>query len=165
MALPTQRRNHVQDTPQRTGPNGGSDPISDFETLQRQTLALLRSAWGGGPAIPVPAVWVPPVDVEETEDAWIVEAELPGVRKKDVDVRVDDGELVIEGEIVERERKGILRRRTRRAGRFEYRVALPGLDTDAIDAHLDKGVLTVRVPKSDRDRSRRVDIRSGDDSG
>ena len=71
------------------------------------------------------APWVPPVDVEETEDAWIVEAELPGVDKKDVDVQVRDSELTITGEIKERERKGILRRRTRRVGEFEFRVALP----------------------------------------
>jgi HSP20 family protein len=105
--------------------------------------------------------WVPAVDIEEVEDAWIVEAELPGVDKKDVDVQLRDNELTITGEIKERERKGILRRRTRRVGRFEYRVALPGeADSEDIDATLRDGVLTLRVPKSERARPRRIDVKA-----
>jgi HSP20 family protein len=66
-------------------------------------------------------VWAPPVDLEETDDVWVVEADLPGVRKGDVTVEVRDGELAIHGEVRERERTGILRRRTRRTGAFDYR--------------------------------------------
>jgi HSP20 family protein len=71
-----------------------------------------------------------------------------------------DGD-VIHGEIVERERVGILRRRTRRTGQFVYHVRLPGdVDEEGIEADLDGGVLTVRVPKSERARRRRIEIRS-----
>jgi HSP20 family protein len=62
------------------------------------------------------------VDIEQGEDAWIVEAELPGVDPKDVSVELNESELAITGEIKERERKGILRRRERHTGRFDYRV-------------------------------------------
>jgi HSP20 family protein len=103
---------------------------------------------------------VPAVDIEETEDGWVVEAELPGVDKKDVTVELRDSELTITGEIKERKRVGILRRRTRRKGRFEYRVTLPGeADAEGIDASLHDGVLAVRVPKSERARSRRIDVK------
>ncbi|HEX3906882.1 MAG TPA: Hsp20 family protein [Mycobacteriales bacterium] len=51
---------------------------------------------------------------------------MPGVDRHDVNVELRDSELVITDEIKARERKGILRRRTRRTGRFEYRVVLPG---------------------------------------
>jgi HSP20 family protein len=106
--------------------------------------------------------WAPLVDIEETDDAWILEAEVPGVKKSDVNVDVQGSELVITGDIKEKERKGILRRRTRRTGRFEFRVNLPGgVDPENIDAKLDDGVLTVRVPKPEPARSRRIEVGSG----
>jgi HSP20 family protein len=118
---------------------------------------LMDSVWaplGNG-------VWAPVVDIEEAEDAWIVEAELPGVDGKDVNVEMRDSELAISGEVKERERKGILRRRTRRTGRFEYRVALPGeVQADKIDAKLNAGVLTVRVPKAEQARPHRIEVKA-----
>jgi HSP20 family protein len=103
--------------------------------------------------------WVPAVDIEETEDAWHIEAELPGVKRDDVNVELRDSELLITGEIKERERKGILRRRTRRTGRFEYRVMLPGeFDPDQVEAKLNGGVLSVRVPKAEQARPRRIEV-------
>ena len=106
--------------------------------------------------------WSPLVDIEETDDAWIVEADLPGVKRGDVEVELRDGELAISGELKERERRGLLRRRTRRTGRFDYRVTLPGeFDADAIDASLEHGVLTVRVPKPQRAQPRRIEIKGG----
>jgi HSP20 family protein len=54
---------------------------------------------------------------------------------------------------------GLLRRRTRRTGSFEYRATLPGgLETDKVEATLEEGVLTVRVPKSDRSKRRKVKV-------
>jgi HSP20 family protein len=105
---------------------------------------------------------MPAVDVEATEDAWIIEAELPGVRPEDVDVEVRDNELTISGEIKERERQGLLRRRTRRTGRFEYRVVLPApADTERMEAKLADGVLTVRVPRADDAGSRHIEVQPG----
>ncbi len=61
-----------------------------------------------------------------------------------------------------RERTGVLCRRTRRVGEFDYRVALAGeLDAEGIDAQLKEGVLSVRVPKPARAQSRRIEINSG----
>ena len=107
------------------------------------------------------AIWVPAVDIEETDDAWVVEAEIPGAKREDVNVEVHENELVVAGEIKDKERKGVLRRRTRRVGQFEYRVTLPGeVDADRIDASLDNGVLVVRVPKPERTQPRRVEVGS-----
>jgi HSP20 family protein len=134
-------------------------PISEFEELHRQMGQLMG-------AIPEPGdgaqMWVPDVDIEETEDAWVLEAELPGVEREDVHVEMRESELVISGEIKERERAGILRRRTRRVGQFEYRVTLPGdVDPENIQATLSDGVLTVRVPKSERARPRQIEVQAG----
>jgi HSP20 family protein len=132
------------------------DLFQELEGLHEQLgQMMLRGGPDGGAAAP----WVPAVDIEETEDAWIVEAELPGVRKADLNVDVRAGELAISGEIKERERKGIIRRRTRRAGEFDFHVTLPGdVDPDSVDAQLDDGVLTVRIPKPEQTRPRRIEV-------
>ena len=137
------------------------EPFRELDELQRRTAELMESVWSGGTRLGDDPPWVPPVDIEETEDAWIVEADVPGVRRQDVDVEVRDAELVVSGQIVENERTGILRRRTRRAGRFEYRIGLPEQpDPDDTDATLEDGVLTVRVPKSERTRRRHVEVQA-----
>jgi HSP20 family protein len=111
------------------------------------------------------SIWVPVTDVEETEDAWIIESEVPGVRRKDLNVEVRDSEVVVSGEIKEKERKGLLRRRMRPVGRFEFRVVLPGeLDADNIEASLDNGVMTLRIPKAEKARPRRIEVQ-GSQSG
>src|SRR4051812_22110055 len=94
------------------------NPFQDLEQIQQQLTQLLGE-------IPDPTtareLWAPPVDIEETEDAWLLEAEVPGVRRDDIDVELRDDELIVHGEVKERERSGVLRRRTRRVGEFEYR--------------------------------------------
>jgi HSP20 family protein len=142
------------------------EPFRELEELQEQTAQLLESVLGGGAGMPDARPWVPPVDIEETDDAWIIEAELPGVDKQDVDVDIRENELVIHGEIKEKERKGIIRRRTRRVGEFEFRVMIPGqLDPGSVDAKLDDGVLMVRVPKPAAAQSQRINVTSGSDAG
>ena len=136
------------------------EPFRQLEQLQDATAQLLENVWSG--TGPTDRAWSPLVDIEEADDAWIVEAELPGVDRKDVSVELRDAELSIAGEAKERERKGILRRRTRPVGRFEYRVSLPGApDPQGVDATLADGVLTVRVPKAEQARPRRIAVRGG----
>ena len=134
------------------------EPMRELDQIQQQTFQLLQSMLGASPFAGV-GTWVPAVDIEETEDSWILEAELPGAKSDDIDIEAHDNEIQITGEIVEKERAGILRRRTRRVGRFEYRVTLPGpIDPDSIDASLDDGILRVTVPKPEQARPRRVEI-------
>jgi HSP20 family protein len=83
------------------------------------------------------------------------------VKNSDINVGVEDDEVAIHGEIKERERKGILRRRTRPVGRFELRVRVPGtLDADRVDAKLRDGVLTLRIPKAAESQAKRIEVRS-----
>jgi HSP20 family protein len=121
----------------------------------------MENVWSGTGLADAP-VWTPLVDIEETDDAWIVEAELPGVGRDDVSVEVREPELVITGEIKERERRGILRRRARPTGRFEYRVTLPGpIDSEGVEATMADGVLTVRVPRPEQARPHRIEVANG----
>jgi HSP20 family protein len=141
------------------------EPMRDLQQIQEQTFQLLQSVLGASP-FAGDGPWVPAVDIEETEDSWILEAELPGVKSDDIDVEAHDNEIQITGEIVEKERAGILRRRTRRFGRFEYRVTLPGpIDPDSIDASLVDGILRVTVSKPEQARPRRVEIQTPSGNG
>src|SRR3954467_5523208 len=111
MALPTRHA-----PPQSQSPIAQRwDPARELEELHGRMDQLMESVFSGT-GIGGNGIWAPRVDIEETEDSWIVEAEIPGASKKDVNVEMRDSELVITGDIKERERKGILRRRTRRTG-------------------------------------------------
>ena len=104
-------------------------------------------------------MFTPPADVEESDDAYLVDIELPGVRKQDLDIEIAGRRLTVRGERKEKERVGILRRRERTVGRFRHEVKLPGkVDEDGIVASLDEGVLTVRVPKPESERPRWIEV-------
>ena len=160
MALPVRRSSEG---------NGGSaaqqleqwNPIREFEQLQEEMGRLIQSV--SSPASGDGGSWIPFADIEETESAWIVEAEVPGVSREDINVELRDGELVISGDVKERERTGRVRRRSRRTGHFEYHVMLPGeIDEERIDATLHEGVVTVRAPKTERAKARRIEVRAGE---
>ena len=102
---------------------------------------------------------LPAADIEETDDTYLVDVELPGVKREDVSVELAHGTLVVTGERRERERVGLLRHRTRSTGRFRFEVSLPAeVDADAVTASLDHGVLSIRVPKAADARRRRIPV-------
>jgi HSP20 family protein len=128
-------------------------PYRDLDDVHMQMDRVFQQLLD--PSTLAEAVWIPPVDIEETEDAWLIEADLPGAKRDDVTVEMQGDELVIHGEIKQRERAGLIRRRARRVGQFEFRVRLPGdVDEGGIDANFHGGVLTVRVPKASREAHR-----------
>ena len=142
----------------RTG-SEGPGPLSELGQLNERMRRMLEQTFGG--MLDEPAGWVPAVDIEELEDAYVVEAEVPGVKREDVNIEVSGNELTISGEIKVREREGVIRRRTRRVGEFEFRVVLPNeVNAEGIDAKLNDGVLTVRIPKAERAQRRRIEVKS-----
>src|ERR1700712_1234784 len=148
MAAPTQPRNTALQRPMQRW-----DPFRELADLHDRLDQLVEPS-GATQA------WTPPVDITETDEAWVIEAELPGVDRKDISIELRDNELEISGEIKERVRKGILRRRTRRVGAFDFRVTLPGhVDADAVEAAMDDGVLTVRIPKPQHARPHRIEAK------
>jgi HSP20 family protein len=154
MTLPALRRSEE--------PVGRWDPVHELEQDFGQLFERLNRLMPSAVGQQLPGLsWIPAVDLEETDDAFVVEAELPGVKREDIDVSWRDRELSITGEVKDRERKGLLRHTTRRTGRFAYRVTLPGdIDADAVEASLHAGVLKVRLPKTQAAQPRRIEIRS-----
>jgi HSP20 family protein len=138
------------------------DPFAELEDVRREMERVFEEFMNRAPMAPRGDTWSPRVDIEETEDAWIVDADLPGAKRDDITVELQGDELAVHGEIKERERMGVLRRRTRMTGRFDFRVRLPGeIDEEALEAKLDDGVLTIHVPKSERTRRRRIEVKTG----
>ncbi|HEY2643035.1 MAG TPA: Hsp20/alpha crystallin family protein [Galbitalea sp.] len=136
------------------------DPFGDLDQLNDRMRRMLEQTFSS--ALPLgTAGWSPLVDIEEQDDAYVLEADAPGAKREDVKVEQVGNELHISGEIKERERKGSLRRRERPIGRFSYAVRLPeSIDPNKIEAKLKDGVLSIRVPKSQRAQRRQVEVTS-----
>ena len=133
------------------------DPWAELHRINQQLSQYL--AGGGDEPSSSAGVFIPLADVEETGEGYLVEVELPGVKREDVSLEVSGRRLTVSGERKERQRVGVLRRRTRSVGRFEYQVTLPGaVDEAGVEASMDEGVLSVRVPKAASERPRRIQV-------
>ena len=147
------------------------NPSREFEDIYDRMGQLMNFAFGLTPAVLADMPWVPLADLSETDEAYVIKAELPGVNKDQVNIQLQDRELIINGEVPEPEDgksdgngdgNGDGSRRhhsSRRTGRFELRTYLPGeVNADAITAQLSDGVLTVTVPKSEAAKPRKIEI-------
>ena len=159
MALPIRRRH--DDSPEvlesDRWPTPGRGPLAELERLHSELARVLES-FSSLPSL-LDDAFTPLADVEETDDVYVVELELAGVKKSDVDISVGGRRLLVTGERRERERRGFFRHRARSVGRFHYEVSLPGpVQEDEVTASLDEGVLTLRLPKPASDRRRRIPV-------
>jgi HSP20 family protein len=148
---------------ERRLPGWARDPLSEFDDLFGRIGNLLESTVSGSLSPAAEGAWLPLADVSETDDSYVIEAELPGVKREDIDIEISERELIISGELKEGERTGTLRRGTRRAGQFEFRTMLPSdVNAEEVIAGLRDGVLTVNVPKARATKPRRIEISAGD---
>ena len=135
------------------------DPYQEMEDINRRFGQLIQAFFGDSAAL-TPMRVTPPVDIEETDDAYVVEVDLPNVRPEDVTIEMLGEELHISGKVQQRETTGVMRRQSRPTGEFEYVVDLPGdIDPDRIEATYDNGVLTVTVAKTRDAHPRRIEVR------
>jgi HSP20 family protein len=106
------------------------------------------------------------VDVEETPDAYRIHASVPGVSRDEVSISLLGSTVTIRGERPEQrceEKDGRWLIRERQSGAFQRSVTLPGaIDGDSAAADFVNGVLTVTLPKAERDRVRHISVRSGE---
>jgi len=108
--------------------------------------------------------WLPPMDLVETDDHFVLRADLPGLAEGDVNVELEDNVLTVSGErkAEHESRKEGYYRIERASGSFQRSLTLPeGVNAEAIEASFDKGVLEVRIPKPEERKPRKVAISVG----
>jgi HSP20 family protein len=134
--------------------------IAPFFSLRRDIDRLFDDVLGrdGGQT-----GWAPAVDVRESEDALVLDLELPGVAPEQVEVTAENGILTVRGEKRTERKEGDEKHRwhmvERSYGSFQRSFQLPqGVDEGQIEAHFEDGVLSVRVPKSALPQPRKIEI-------
>src|ERR671915_1593449 len=136
------------------------------EPFSREMDRLFDAFFGAGDA--AGRRWVPPMDVVEAEDHFVLKADLPGLSEEDVSIEIQDGNLTISGQRKaehESSEKGWYRIE-RSFGGFQRSLSLPeGIDADAVTANFDRGVLEVRIPKPEERKPRRVSIKAHGTNG
>jgi HSP20 family protein len=133
--------------------------FSEMENdLQSLAERLERSTHGGGDLIPFNCA----VDVAESDEEYTISADVPGLKKEDIKVQVEQNNtLVLSGErsTEETTEEDTMRRRERTVGRFERRFKLPqGTEKESIEAEITNGVLKLRIPKSKEKEGNAFDV-------
>ncbi len=140
------------------------EPFRELGTLQNEVNRLFNSVFDAPPAAGAagPARrWLPAMDLAETDDHFVLRADLPGMAQEDIAIELEDGTLTVSGERrAEHEERSEGAHRVERAfGRFSRSLTLPqGVDPEAVTAEFDRGVLEVRVPKPEQRKPRRIEI-------
>jgi HSP20 family protein len=141
------------------------DPFRDLMSIQNELNRLFGRTYGGGEGgSGASGSWVPPLDVFESNDKYVVAVELPGIDPSDVEVSVEDSTLTIKGQrdfFYKDATDEAFRRIERRYGQFTRTLTLPTTaDVEKVDASFDKGVLTIEVPKREEAKPRKITVKA-----
>lgn len=139
------------------------DPFREMEDLlDRYARSSRRSLSKKDDGSILSGDWMPTVDIDEKTDEYIIKAELPGVKKEDVKVSIENGVLTIKGEKkTEKEEKNKKSHLVECSyGSFIRSFTLPsGIQSDKIDAQYKDGILTLLVPKSEEVKPKQIDVK------
>jgi HSP20 family protein len=141
------------------------DPFRDLVSIQDELNRLFgRTFTGGEPMRPTATgSWMPAMDVYETEGSIVAKLELPGIEPREVDVAVEDQTLTVTGkrEFSSETNEENYHRVERRYGSFVRSITLPQTaDVEKVSASFDQGVLTIEVPKVERARPKKIEIKA-----
>lgn len=147
----------------------GWDPFKEMEREMQELTNRFSRMLSSSPARSIGAResvavadWAPSVDISETDEEYLIKAEVPEVDKKDVRVTVQDGLLSIQGERrQEREEKGKRFHRVERSyGTFLRTFDLPdGVDEDKLRAEFKEGMLLVHLPKTEKAKPKAIEVK------
>jgi HSP20 family protein len=140
------------------------EPARELAAIQQEMNRLFGSAFdtqGGLSNGGVASRWIPPMDLVEEDEHFVIRADLPGVEEQAVNVELEDNVLTISGERksdAEQRKQGYYRIE-RAYGAFSRSLTLPeGIDPEGIKASFANGVLEVRIPKPEERKPRKVAI-------
>ena len=146
--------------------NPQRDLMQMREEMDRLFNQFLRRGEGEEATL-AQGLWAPPVDIYETDNAFMLKAELPGFTKEDVSIEIHENQLIIRGERKrETEAKEDQYHRLERAyGRFERAFWLPTtVDAEHIQATFNNGVLELRLPKSPAAKPKQIPITEAEET-
>ena len=140
----------------RWSPNGGLALRPFFRpfSLLEEVEEMARSAFETG--------LTPKMDMYEEDKELVIKAELPGIKKKELDIRLDDDVLIIKAEKKEEKesKEGKYHTRERRFGRYVRSMTLPTrVDVENVTASLKKGLLEIRLPKAEVPEKKQIEIK------
>lgn len=141
------------------------DPFREMSTMREDMERIFDSMLGRYPRECEQALWAPAIDVEETNEAMIIRAELPGMKREEIRVRVADDTVTISGERkYETEQKDRTFHRVERAyGSFQRTIVLPvSVQDDKAVANRKSGVLELVLPKAEKVKAREITVESKD---
>lgn len=118
---------------------------------------LARGFWDNG----FDAGFMPKLDMYEEKDELVVKTELPGVKKGDLEISLEDDVLTIKAQKTEEEvtEEATYYARERSFGEYSRSVTLPySVDAEKVAATLKKGLLTIKLPKAEEAKPRRIDV-------
>ena len=134
------------------------DPFAELSRLNQELRRFLETWEREFPAESAGGI-TPLGELEEADDEYLLEFELPGIDADDVEVEVTGRRVCVSGEPGEPKETAAKRRAGRHRGRFTFEAVLPGdVDADRATATLREGVLTIRLPKAEA-RRRRIEVR------
>jgi HSP20 family protein len=135
-----------------------ADPFDALLGLQQALDSFRSSGWlGSGPSA---SGAYPPLNVFRKGHDYVVIAELPGIKKSDLDIQVKGNTIRVAGiKTAEYGEKASLHRRERLAGRFDRTISLPvEVDADHVEAQYNDGILALLLPPSARDKPRSIKV-------
>jgi HSP20 family protein len=139
------------------------DPWGAFDQLRQELTGVLGSFGRDGVRLQRSTVF-PPVNLYETDDAWVLTAEVPGLRTEQFEVSVDGPRVTLRGErkIEIPDQPGTsVHRRERQSGVFRRAFELPGIpEGDKVEASYRNGVLRVRLPKQAPQQARQITVQA-----
>jgi HSP20 family protein len=138
------------------------DPFRELSSIQNELNRLFGRTFTGEVG-EREAAWVPAVDIAETQERFLITAELPGVEPDDVDISVENSVLTLRGErkFYRETREDDFHRIERRFGSFARSITLPSTaDAERINASFDAGLLTIEVPKREEAKPRKIQVKA-----
>lgn len=144
------------------------EPFSELTSLQERVNQLFSQTFNGvgrsSEQSLLSSNFLPPVDIYEDDHSITVQAEIPGVTEKDLDIRMENNVLAISGErkLENEEKKENFQRIERQYGRFTRSFTLPtAVDSDSVHAEFENGVLKIHIPKREEAKPKQIRIGVG----
>jgi HSP20 family protein len=140
-------------------------PFRQLSTLRNEIDRLFEEPFSALTEAMQPFMsgWSPALDVFEDKDNLFVKAELPGMKKEDIEISIHDDVLTLSGERTDEQKhhEGEIHRSERFVGKFQRTLTLPtAVDVDKVKASYKDGILTVTLPKSEAAKPKQIQVKT-----